>query len=312
MVNRRHIRIKVMQSIYALLQSKSDDLTREEKFLDLSVKKTLELYVLQLLLLVEVKNMANEHLEIQKKKFLATSEDKKPSLKFVNNSVIKAIEQSTVLQNYAKEKKLDNWKEDREYVRIILDRLKENKIFKEYLKSKTNSFEEDKEFILKAFKEVFAPNDKLFDYYESLNLNWLDDLPFINTMIIKTIKNLKPNQFVNLNNLEIKEDDREFMLDIFRKTVLHSTDFDEDVDSKTPNWDNERIAEVDMILIKMALTEFLYFPSIPTKVTINEYIEISKDYSTQKSSFFINGVLDKLLKVYQQDKRLNKIGRGLL
>ena len=135
MVNRRHIRIKVMQSIYALLQSKSDDLTREEKFLDLSVKKTLELYVLQLLLLVEVKNMANEHLEIQKKKFLATSEDKKPSLKFVNNSVIKAIEQSTVLQNYAKEKKLDNWKEDREYVRIILDRLKENKIFKEYLKS---------------------------------------------------------------------------------------------------------------------------------------------------------------------------------
>lgn len=312
MVNRRHIRIKVMQSIYALFQSKSDDLTNEEKFLNLSVKKTFDLYVLQLLLLVEVKNMENEHLEIKKKKYLATTEDKKPSLKFINNSVIQAIEQSTSVQNYIKDKKLDNWKNDREYVRVVLDRLKENKIFEDYLKSTTNSFEDDKEFILNAFKEVFAPDEKLFDYYESMNLSWIDDLPFVNTLVVKAIKSLKPNQFINLNNLVIKEDDQEYMFDLFRKSVLHNTDYDVDIDSKTPNWDNERIAEVDMILIKMAITEFLYFPSIPTKVTINEYIEIAKDYSTQKSSFFINGVLDKLLKVYQQDKRLNKIGRGLL
>ncbi len=312
MVNRRHIRIKVMQSVYALFQSKNDDLTKEEKFLNLSVKNAVDLFILQLLLLVEVKNMENEHLEIKKKNFLATSEDKKPSLKFVNNSVIHAIEQSVAVQNYIKDKKLDNWKEDREYVRIILDRLKENKIFQDYLKSDINSFEDDKGFILNIFKEVFAPNEKLFDYYESKNLSWLDDLPFVNTLIVKTLKNLKPNQFLKLNNLKIKEDDREFMLDLFRKTVLHNTEYDEEIDSKTPNWDNERIAEIDMILIKMALTEFLYFPSIPTKVTINEYIEIAKDYSTQNSSFFINGVLDKLLKVYQQDKRLHKIGRGLL
>jgi len=312
MVNRRHIRIKVMQSIYALFQSKSDDLTKEEKFLNLSVQKTFDLYVLQLLLLVEVKKMENEHLEIKKKKYLATSEDKKPSLKFVNNRVIHAIEQSTAMQKFLKDKKLDNWKNDREYVRVILDKLKENKIFEDYLRSTKNSFEEDQEFILKAFKEVFAPNEKLFDYYESMNLSWVDDLPFVNTLIVKTIKSLKQNQFINLNNLVIKGDDHEYMLDLFRKSVLHNTDYDEEIDSKTPNWDNERIAEIDMILIKMALTEFLYFPSIPTKVTINEYIEISKDYSTQKSSFFINGVLDKLLKVYQQDKRLNKIGRGLL
>ncbi|MEN8125002.1 MAG: transcription antitermination factor NusB [Bacteroidota bacterium] len=301
-----------MQSIYALFQSKSDDLTNEEKFLNLSVKKTFDLYVLQLLLLVEVKNMENEHLEIKKKKYLATTEDKKPSLKFINNSVIQAIEQSTSVQNYIKDKKLDNWKNDREYVRVVLDRLKENKIFEDYLKSTTNSFEDDKEFILNAFKEVFAPDEKLFDYYESMNLSWIDDLPFVNTLVVKAIKSLKPNQFINLNNLVIKEDDQEYMFDLFRKSVLHNTDYDVDIDSKTPNWDNERIAEVDMILIKMAITEFLYFPSIPTKVTINEYIEIAKDYSTQKSSFFINGVLDKLLKVYQQDKRLNKIGRGLL
>lgn len=312
MVNRRHIRIKVMQSVYALLRSKGDDLTKEEKFLNLSVKKTFDLYVLQLLMLVEVKKLESEHIEIKKKKFLATSEDIKPNLKFINNSVIHAIEQSKAIQNYVKDKKLDNWKNDREYVRVILDKLKENDIFNDYLNSKTNSFEEDKAFILKIFKEIIAPNEMLIDYYESMNISWIDDLPFVNTFIVKTINSLKPNQLVNLKNLIIKEDDYEFMLNIFRKTVLHNTDYDKDIDSKTPNWDNERIAEVDMILIKMALTEFLYFPSIPTKVTINEYIEVAKDYSTQKSSFFINGVLDKLLKVYQQDKRLNKIGRGLL
>jgi N utilization substance protein B len=145
-----------------------------------------------------------------------------------------------------------------------------------------------------------------------MNLSWVDDLPFVNTMVIKSIKNLKPGEPVSLDLLQVNEEDREFMIDLFRKSVLHHADYDDEIDGKTPNWDNDRIAEIDMILIKMALTEFLYFPSIPTKVTINEYIEIAKDYSTQKSSYFVNGVLDKLLKEYQEAKRLNKSGRGLL
>jgi N utilization substance protein B len=110
----------------------------------------------------------------------------------------------------------------------------------------------------------------------------------------------------------VKEDDEGFLLELFRKAVLHQDEFTEEIDAKTPNWDTERIADLDMILIKMALTEFLYFPSIPTKVTINEYIEIAKDYSTTKSSYFINGVLDKLLKDYNNSGKLKKIGRGLL
>jgi len=312
MVNRRHIRIKVMQSVYALFQSKSDNLAKEEKFLNFSVQKTFDLYVLQMLLLVAVKDMYQEHLEIRKKKYLATEEDKNPNLKFVNNKVIKAIEESPAVIKYKNERKLDNWKEDKEFVRLILDKVAASDILKEYLGSGKDDFKEDKDFIIKIFKEIVAPDDKLFDYYESMNLSWIDDLPFVNTMIVKSIKNLKKGETLSLDLLKINEDDREFMIDLFRKSVLHFTDFDEEIDSKTPNWDNDRIAEIDMILIKMALTEFLYFPSIPTKVTINEYIEIAKDYSTQKSSYFINGVLDKLLKEYQEAKRLNKSGRGLL
>ncbi len=312
MVNRRHIRIKVMQSVYALFQSKSDNLTKEEKFLNFSIQKTFDLYVLQLLLLVAVKEMYNEHLQIRKKKYLATEEDKYPNLKFVNNQIIKAIEESPAVIKYRNERKLDNWKDDKEFVRVVLDKLMESNLLKEYLSTKNNDFKGDKEFIIKFFKDIVAPDDKLYDYYESMNLSWIDDLPFVNTMIIKSIKNLKPGNPVSLDLLQVNDEDREYMLDLFRKSVLHHADYDQEIDGKTPNWDNDRIAEVDMILIKMALTEFLYFPSIPTKVTINEYIEIAKDYSTQKSGYFINGVLDKLLKEYQEAKRLNKSGRGLL
>jgi N utilization substance protein B len=261
---------------------------------------------------VAVKDMYKEHIEIKKKKYLATEEDKNPNQKFVNNKIIKAIEESPAVIKYRSEHKLDNWKNDREFVRVILDELMESEILKAYLSNRTNDFNGDKDFILKFFKGIIAPNDKLYDYYESMNLSWVDDLPFVNTMIVKSIKNMKPRKFMSVDLLKINDEDNGYMIDLFRKTVLHFSDYDQEIDNKTPNWDNDRIAEVDMILIKMALTEFLYFPSIPTKVTINEYIEIAKDYSTQKSSYFVNGVLDKLLKEYQEDKRLNKIGRGLL
>lgn len=185
-------------------------------------------------------------------------------------------------------------------------------MFQRIYKYKGSTLEEDKNFIVEMFKEVIAPNEKLFDYYESQNLSWVDDYPFVNTMVIKSIKALRNNDTIELKKLRVKDDDKDFLIDLFRKTILHHNDFKTDIDDKTPNWDAERIAEIDLILMKMAIIEFLYFPSIPTKVTINEYIEIAKDYSTTKSSYFINGVLDKLLKDYDKSKRLKKIGRGLL
>ena len=312
MVNRRHIRIKVMQSVYAILQSKSDDLVKEEKFLRFSIQKATDLYVLQLLLLVEVKKLAFEHLEIKKKNHLATAEDKNPNLKFIENQVIAAIENSSDIKEYEIKYNLKNWKNDREYVRVIWDEIKESDTYRDYLSTKDSSFSEDKSFMISIFKEIIAPNEKLYDYYEGVNLSWVDDFPLVNTLVIKSIKQLKGGKTISLKGLDIKEDDQEFLIDLFRKTILHHLDYTDEIDDKTPNWDTDRIAEIDLILIKMAITEFLYFPSIPTKVTINEYIEVAKDYSTVKSSYFINGVLDKVLKDYKKSERLNKIGRGLL
>ena len=312
MVNRRHIRIKVMQSVYAVLQSKNDDLIKEENFLKFSIKKATDLYVLQLLLLVEVKKLAFEHLEIRKKNYLATSEDKNPNLKFVHNKIFTAIENSESVKDYVIKYNLVNWKNDREYVRVILDAIQESDIYKNYLNDDVTSFKSDKDFVISIFKKIVAPNEKLYDYYESINLGWVDDFPMVNTLVVKSMKQLNKGRTFDLKGLDIKEDDLEFLIDLFRKTILHQQEYTADIDDKTPNWDTDRIAEIDLILIKMAITEFLYFPSIPTKVTINEYIEIAKDYSTAKSSYFINGVLDKILKDYKKSERLNKIGRGLL
>jgi N utilization substance protein B len=312
MVNRRHIRIKVMQSIYAVLQSKSDNLPKEEKFLLFNIKKATDLYILQLLLMVEIRNLALEHIEIKKKKYLATDEDKNPNLRFINNEVIQLISDSPEIKEFISKSKLNDWKDNREYVRILLDEMMESDVYKDYLNSEKSGFFEDRSFIIDLFKNIVAPNEKLFDYYESLNLSWVDDYPLVNTTILKVLKQLEKGQYITLKQLEVKQDDEEFLVELFRKAVLHQQEFTSEIDEKTPNWDTERIADMDMILIKMALTEFLYFPSIPTKVTINEYIEIAKDYSTRKSSYFINGVLDKLLKDYNKSGRLNKIGRGLL
>jgi len=312
MVNRRHIRIKVMQSIYAVLQSKSDNLPKEEKFLLFNIKKATDLYVLQLLLMVEIRNLALEHIEIKKKKYLATDEDKNPNLKFINNELIQAISDSHEIKEFVSKSKLINWKDNREYIRILLDEMIDSEVYKNYLNSEKEGFYEDRNFVIDLFKTILAPNEKLFDYYESLNLSWVDDYPLVNTTILKVIKQTEKGGLFSLKHLEVKQDDEEFLVDLFRKATLHQHEFMGDIDEKTPNWDTERIADMDMILIKMALTEFLYFPSIPTKVTINEYIEIAKDYSTRKSSYFINGVLDKLLKDYNKTGRLNKIGRGLL
>jgi len=313
MLNRRHIRVKVMQSVYAMIKSKSDDLTKEEKFLKFSMAKVYDLYVLMLSLLLEVRNLAEQHLEIAKKKHLATSDDINPNRKFVDNQFLQNLKYNSSLESYIKNGKLFNWKEDNEYVRVVWEAMKKNTIYKDYVNSmKTTSYKDDMEFIAEIYKTVIAPNEKLFDYFESQTLSWVDDIPFVNTWILKSLRKINSNTIFSKEKLFKDDDDENFAIDVLKKTILHHSEFNDDIDKMTPNWDTDRIAEVDFILIKMALVEFVYFPSIPTRVTINEYIEIAKDYSTSKSSFFINGVLDKLLKGYTDSDRIKKIGRGLL
>jgi len=301
-----------MQSVYALLQSKSDNLKKEEDFLYTSIEKMYDLYALMLCLLVEVKNMEKKHIEISRKKYLATSQDLNPNFKFINNEIFKLLDESVSLNNYLDENKLNYWSLDNEYVHEILKLIKESDPYASYMKSDKHSFEEDRDFVAAMFKSVVAPNEKLAEYFEDKTISWVDDIPFVNTWIVKTLNQLKPKQTFQLGNLYKDEDDKKFVVDLFRKVVLNHKEFENEIENKTPNWDTDRIAEIDMILIKMAISEFLKFPSIPTSVTINEYIEIAKDYSSEKSSFFINGVIDKILKDFTASKRLNKIGRGLM
>lgn len=312
MINRRHIRVKVMQSVYAMQQSKNDDLLKEEKFLKHSILKMFDLYVLNIQLLVKVQDLAAKKIELSKKKILATAEDLKPNTKFVNNSIINAIRESVSLESYLHVNKLENWDLDDEYVKIIFDKLQKSDLYQKYLDTVENSFKVDKAFVIDFFKEIIAPNEKLAEYYEDKMISWVDDIPFVNTWVVKSLSKQKPNKPFLLGSLYKDKDDEDFVSDLFKKTMLHQHTFEEDIAEKTPNWEKERIAEIDMILIKMAITEFLHFASIPVRVTINEYIEIAKDYSTQKSGYFINGVLDKLSKDYLSLKKIKKIGRGLL
>lgn len=312
MINRRHIRVKVMQSVYAMQQSNNDDLIREDKFLKHSILKMFDLYVLNIQLLVEVQKLAAKRIALSKNKILATQEDLKPNTKFLDNKVINAIAQSVSVESYIEMNNLNNWELDTEYVKIILEELLKSDVYAKYINTEENSFKLDRAFVVDFFKEIIAPNEKLAEYYEDKMISWVDDIPFVNTWVVKSLSKFKEVGVFVVGSLYKDKDDEEFVSALFKKTVLKQQTYEKDIAEKTPNWETDRIADIDMILIKMAITEFINFPSIPTRVTINEYIEISKDYSTEKSSYFINGVLDKISKEFISNKRIVKIGRGLL
>ena len=312
MINRRHIRVKVMQSVYAMIKSYDDDVLKEEKFIKHSIKRMFDLYVLLLDLLVEVQKLAEEKQEISKKKYLATEEDLSPNRKFVENKLIKKIAESSSLTLYKEAQNLDNWSKDDEYIKIIWDLLQNSDIFSEYLNSSDDSFNSDKDFVVTFFKEIVAPNSKLAEYFEGENITWVDDIPFVNTWVVRSLTKQKSANAFKLGSLYKNQDDQDFVTDLFKKVILNHHSFENDIKIHTPNWETDRIADMDMILIKMGVCEFLNFPFIPTKVSINEYIEIAKDYSSEKSGYFVNGVLDKLSREFLKDKKIVKVGRGLL
>lgn len=312
MINRRHIRVKVMQSVYAMQHSNSDDLVKEEKFLKHSIQKMFDLYVLNLQLLVEVQKLAHEKIERSKKKILATQEDLQPNTKFIDNKLINLLAESVSLEGFLELNKLNYWQENDEYVKIIFKEIKQSSLYQEYMNSSEDNYNVAKDFVVNIFKEIIAPNEKLSDFYEDTMISWVDDIPFVNTWIVKSLNKQSPKKPFILGSLYKDNEDKQYVSDLFTKTMLHQHTYEEEIRSKTPNWETDRIADIDMILIKMAITEFLHFPSIPSRVTINEYIELAKDYSTNKSGYFVNGVLDKISKDYLKNNKMVKIGRGLL
>jgi len=312
MLNRRHIRIKVMQNIYAFTQSKNTDIAKQEKYLFLSFEKLYELYIIQLNLLVGIRKFAKKRYQILSKNRVLKLENKQGYENSIHNKVLLKVEENPDFIEITQNKNLDIWKDKTEYLQLIWKELLESDVFKEYAKIEIPTFKEDKNFVLKLYKEFIAPNDKLLDFYESENIGWVDDLPFVNTHIVKELNAINEYGLFQIEPLFKNEDDRKFAKELFAKAILHFNDYDTEIDVLTPNWEFDRIAQLDLILIKMGVTEFLYFPSIPVKVTINEYIEISKDYSSDKSSTFINGISDKISKKYIKEGKIKKIGRGLI
>jgi len=314
MLNRRHIRIKVMQIIYAFKGNESDDLKKDERFLMQSMENMYDLYLLMLSLLIEVQKKAENHQEKSQKKHLATLEDKNPNKKFVNNELLQLLKQNRLLKEELEFRKVTHWELDDEYVEVIFRALLNSELYKDYMATKMSSFKEDKALVIDMFKEIIAPNEKLYDYLEDKNITWLDDLPVINTAIVKLLRKSNPEKSDGHFVPKLFKDleDRDFATNLLKKTMLNLTAFSNEITEKTANWDKERIANIDFVLLQMAICEFQKFPSIPVKVTINEYLEIAKEYSTPKSSVFINGILDKLVKEYIDKGTLNKVGRGLM
>ena len=313
MLTRRHIRVKVLQSIYALRQSNNPDLEKQEKFLFYSIDQMLDLYALSLQLLVEMRKADRKFLITSQQKHLATSEEKNFSTTFLDNKVLDLIEQNENLSNYIENKKLNYWDLDGEYVTILLKDLRAKDFYKEYILKQNTSFKEDQDFLVSLFKKVIAPSDKYYEYIEDKRLTWVDDFPIVNTALAKMLAKIseKNVRTILLPELYKNQDDKQYAKQLFTKVVLNDEKLSQEIEGKTPNWDKERIAEMDMIILKMGIAEFLHFPSIPVRATINEYLEIAKEYSTPKSSIFINGILDKLVKEFETSKKLNKIGRGL-
>ncbi|MDV7139674.1 transcription antitermination factor NusB [Maribacter sp. TH_r10] len=315
MLTRRHIRVKVMQCIYALTQSKDDSLEKQEKFLKVSIENMYSLYLLMLSLLIEIRQLADEKVKLSSKKYMANDADAFPdNQKFVNNKLLLQLANNERLKEALEKRKLQNWYLNEEYVKLIYKEITESEAYLDYMKIPSRTYKEDKELIAGLFKEIIAPNEKIYDYLEDDKLTWVDDIPIVNTFILKQFKKIKEDQNESYFLPKLLKDDEDmvFAKRLLSKTLLNNGKWEKEIEGKTPNWDKDRIADIDSILLKMAICELLNFPSIPEKVTINEFLEIAKEYSTPKSSIFINGILDKLVKEYKSEGKLNKVGRGLL
>src|SRR5436190_8213536 len=304
-----------MQSIYAMHQSNSDNLEREEKFLLHSLDNVQDLYLVMISSLLEIKKMEEIFLHKSSQKHLATSEERNPNKKFINNKVLQMLSENNSLGIALETRSINDWELHDDYIKILLKEIKLSDMYAKYMSNTENTFEEDKQFVVDIFEQLIVPNEKLYEYLEDNKLTWIDDIPLVNTQILKQLKGIKAKDDVDtfkVAKLYKDTEDKEFVVNLFRKTVLNEKELAKQYENKTPNWDSERIAEIDTIILKMAICEFLKFPSIPTKVTINEYLEIAKEYSTPKSSIFINGILDNLVKELETNNKLNKVGRGLM
>lgn len=313
MLNRRHLRIKVLQALYAYSQTEGGDYVKAEKQLFEAIDRIYDLYVYLLLSFEEVKRQASRRMEDSKKKIMPKEEDLNPNMKFVENLLITQLEESKELRKLSEQLKV-NWvgDENQEMFRKIFLHIRDSETYFEFMNNEAQGYEEDRAFLINLFKVEIANFPLLYNYFEEKSIHWMDDIDLACSMVIKTLKGMEENQPLDILPLyKDEEDEKEFVKNLFRETVRRDKENEELIDELTSNWELDRIARMDVLLMKLAITEFQIFNNIPTKVTLNEYIEIAKFYSTPKSNGFINGVLDKALVKLNDSGSIKKIGRGL-
>lgn len=315
MITRRHIRIKTFQSLYSYIFSQKTDIGIGEKELIFSLDKVHDLYVTYLSVYKEIRDFAARKIEDGKNKNFPSEDELNPNMKFVDNKVFHVLETNKELNNILKKKKI-KWETEGAFnvVKQIWQAIKTSDEYREYMNSGVSNLHEDKQFLIGVFKQHIITNELLHELLEDLSIFWNDDLDVILTSMALTIDLIKEdtNEGYRLRPLYKDKDDVYFAQKLFRETVKSEDEHMELIHKQSKNWDLERVAKSDLILMRMALTEAINFPSIPLKVTLNEYIEISKFYSTPKSKQFINGLLDKIINELKAEGKINKAGRGLI
>lgn len=312
MVTRRYLRIKVFQAIYGFEKSRKEELVVGVKKLDDSVNACQTLAVYFLTLLPEIVRYRLLRLEELKEKNLPTDEDLNPNTKFIENKVIAQIENNEHLAKYIRTNYID-WSDRYDFVTLMYNELVKDEHYIQYLKNPVRTYTEDKELALHLLTNFFANSELLHWFLEEKNVHWFDDYNDALLIAYQHLSRYKEEQLksVGLSPILKDDEDAEFYKELFIKTLLFNNEYQKRIDSKLQNWESERLMEVDTILLKMAICELMQFPSIPVKVTINEYIEIAKMYSSHKSGMFINGVLDVIMLDLRNENLLHKTGRGL-
>ena len=307
MINRVLIRLKIVQIVYAYYQNGGKNLDTAEKELFFSLSKAYDLYNYLLLLMVEVTKQANKRLNAAKNKLVPTKEELFPNTKFVENRFIAQLEVNKQLLEFSNNQK-KTWENEADFVKTLCDKILESDIYKEYMASETSSYEEDRELWRKLYKNIIFNNIELDQVLEDQSLYWNDDKEIVDTFVLKTIKRFDEKNGAKQELLpEFKdEEDQDFARRLFRRTIFNADYYRHLISENTKNWDLDRVAFMDVVIMQIALAEILSFPNIPVSVSLNEYVEIAKLYSTPKSGGFINGTLDGIVNSLKKENKLTK------
>ena len=307
MINRILIRIKVMQIVYAYYQKESTDLKVAENELLLSLRRSYDLYHYFLLLIVDVTRMYERMIESRRNKYRPSDEELNPDLRLLNNRLAAMIAENESLLKYVKEHGI-SWSDDLDFVKRILEMILTSDVYAEYIKNEDDNFDVDKDFWRVVFKRIISNNEDVEEYLEEKSIYWNEDVDIIESFVIKSIKRFDETKGSkqDLIPMFVNNDDYNYVIQLFRQTLLNGEKYRMLIDKHMKNWESERVANMDMVIMQIALAEIMNFPTIPVSVTLNEYIDAAKYYSTPKSGTFINGVLDSIVEELKTEKLLIK------